>query len=80
MDNVPRLYNAPRDKAPISEEIWQKRHSRHATHTLIQERLRIPVGKSRITRTLVGNLTARAFNEHVPQTNGKISSGDKVFW
>ncbi len=50
------------------------------------ERLRIPVGKSSITRTLVGNLTARAFNEHVSQqqantrTNEKICNGDKVFW
>lgn len=50
------------------------------------ERLRIPVGKSSITRTLVGNLTARAFNEHVSQqqantrTNERICNGDKVFW
>lgn len=50
------------------------------------ERLRIPVGKSSITRTLVGNLTARAFNKHVSQqkattrTNEKICNGDKVFW
>lgn len=50
------------------------------------ERLRIPVGKSSITRTLVGNLTARAFNEHASQqkantqTNEKICNGDKVFW
>lgn len=50
------------------------------------ERLRIPVGKSSISRTLVGNLTARAFNEHISQqqantqTNEKICNGDKVFW
>lgn len=50
------------------------------------ERLRIPVGKSSVTRSLVGNLTAQAFNEHVSQqkanvnTNERICNGDKVFW
>lgn len=50
------------------------------------ERLRIPVGKSSITRSLIGNLTARAFNEHAsqhpvnPHANERICNGDKVFW
>lgn len=50
------------------------------------DRLRIPVGKSSITRTLVGNKTAQAFNEHASQqlantrTNERICNGDKVFW
>lgn len=50
------------------------------------DRLRIPVGKSSITRSLVGNLTASAFNEHIsqhpvnPLANERICNGDKVFW
>lgn len=53
---------------------------------LWEERLRLPVGKGSITRTISGNLTAEAFKEHYSQRNSisripeRICNGDRVFW